>query len=85
MSDIESAGAQLDERANNNSKMYGDLAWTFPILSPAAHYLEEAERIRRLILEKTSTSPREILDLGCGAGNIDFHLKKILYGHGRRL
>ena len=62
-------------RTDSPIKMYRELAWVFPLVSPAEHYLEEAERIRRLILREAAIPVRRLLDLGCGAGNIDSHLK----------
>jgi len=57
-------------------RLYGDLAWTWPIISPPEHYVEESEAFARLIRESSLTDPRALLHLGCGGGHNDFTLKR---------
>jgi SAM-dependent methyltransferase len=61
----------LDER-----RLYGDLAWLWPIISPLADYEEEAEncaaRIRRFSRIPVST----LLHLGSGGGHLDYRLQR---------
>lgn len=56
--------------------MYRDLSWTWPIISPPEDYIEESERIKRLILKNTKIPVRTVLNLGCGGGHVDWVLKK---------
>jgi SAM-dependent methyltransferase len=57
-------------------RMYKDLAWTWPIISPPEDYVEEAEHFRKTILEHTTIPVKTLLDIGCGGGHIDRHLQK---------
>lgn len=61
----------LDER-----RLYGDLAWLWPIISPPADYEEETEncaaRIRRFSRIPVST----LLHLGSGGGHLDHLLQR---------
>lgn len=57
-------------------KMYADLAWLWPILSPKEDYVEESEFVARAIREHSAREPRTLLHLGCGGGHNDHTLKK---------
>ena len=57
------------------SRLYDDLAWLWPILSDPAHYREEAASYRDAIRGHATISTRTLLDLGCGGGHNDLHLK----------
>ena len=53
-------------------RLYSDLAWLWPILSPPEHYEDEAETLRQLYAElgrPRSPLPR-LLDLGAGGGHV---------------
>jgi len=53
-------------------RLYSDLAWLWPILSPPEHYEDEAETLRQLYAElgrARSQRPR-LLDLGAGGGHL---------------
>ena len=57
-------------------RMYRDMAWAWPIISPPEDYAEEAEMFRCAIEKHSKIPVRTLLDLGCGGGHNDFHLKK---------
>ena len=57
-------------------RLYGDLAWTWPIISPPADYIEEGERYRNLISQHSRIPVSTLLNLGCGGGHVDWVLKK---------
>ena len=57
-------------------RMYKDLAWTWPIISPPEDYADEAAQFRKAILDHSTIPVKTLLDIGCGGGHIDFHLKK---------
>lgn len=57
-------------------RLYSDLAWLWPILSPPEHYADEAATLRRLYAElgrRGGARPR-LLDLGAGGGHVLAHL-----------
>lgn len=62
--------------SSNQQRMYGDLAWTWPIISPPEEYEGEAERFRQMIQARSQIEVRTLLDLGCGGGHIDHTLKQ---------
>jgi SAM-dependent methyltransferase len=57
-------------------RMYGDLAWLWPVLSPKEDYVEVGEFIASAIREHSRIEVRTLLHLGCGGGHNDFTLKK---------
>ncbi len=59
-----------------DERMYSDLAWTWPIISPPEDYEKEAAQFRAAIEKYSDVPVRTILNLGCGGGHIDFHLKE---------
>ena len=62
-------------RADDQRRLYADLAWTWPIVSPAEHYVEEAEDFCRAIRDYAQIEVKTLLDLGCGGGHNDHLLK----------
>jgi trans-aconitate methyltransferase len=56
-------------------KLYRELASWYPLLTPVAHYAEEAAFYRRLFEAHSRRPPRTLLDLGCGGGHNAAHLK----------
>src|SRR5438477_134285 len=56
----------LDEQP----RMYTDFAGWWPLLSPPAHYIEEAADLRPTLLAATDQLPRTLLELGCGGGSV---------------
>ena len=62
------------------SRLYDDLAWLWPIPTACmprdpAHYRGEAASFRDAILGHATIPARTLLDLGCGGGHNDSHLK----------
>jgi SAM-dependent methyltransferase len=57
-------------------KLYHELALWWPLLSAPADYAEEAEFYRKTIVSVCSTTPKTVLEFGCGGGNNASHLKK---------
>ncbi len=60
----------------NACRLYDDLAWLWPIISPPGDYLAEAEEIAGLLRQWSRREVRRLLDLGCGGGHIDSGLKR---------
>jgi SAM-dependent methyltransferase len=57
-------------------RLYGDLAWTWPIISPVGNYIEETELFGKLIKENSKIEVKTLLHLGCGGGHNDYTFKK---------
>lgn len=57
-------------------RLYGDLAWLWPIISPPQDYVEETSYFAELIRAHSRPTVRTLLNLGCGGGHHDFGLKK---------
>ena len=64
-------------------RLYDDLAWLWPHLSPPEHYEPEAQRIDALIAEHLGGGPRDILELGAGGGHTLVHLAQQAGGRHR--
>ncbi len=56
-------------------RMYTDFAAWWPLLSPPAHYVEEAADLLPMLLSATEPPPSTLLELGSGGGSLAFHLK----------
>ncbi len=56
-------------------RLYKDLAWTWPIISPPENYKIEAKQFYTVIKQYSKIPTRTLLDLGCGGGHNDYHLK----------
>jgi SAM-dependent methyltransferase len=56
-------------------KLYSELSSWYHLLSAPADYAEEAEFVRTLILNESSSPPVTVLELGSGGGNNASHLK----------
>ncbi len=61
---------------NDQRRLYGDLAWTWPIISRKESYIAEAEEFREVISAHSPMAVQTVLHLGCGGGHLDFTLKK---------
>jgi SAM-dependent methyltransferase len=62
--------------SKDTRRLYNDLAWTWPIISPPEHYIEESERIKKVIRKFSTIPVKTLLNLGCGGGHVDWVLKK---------
>jgi SAM-dependent methyltransferase len=57
-------------------RLYKDLSWLWPVLSPPEDYIEEAEFLTNIIRDYLEFEPNTMLHLGCGGGHIDMTFKK---------
>ena len=62
--------------SNNEKRLYNDLAWAFPIITPLEHYLEETQLFCNIIREHSKIPLKTLLHLGCGGGHNDYIFKK---------
>jgi predicted TPR repeat methyltransferase len=62
--------------SNDQRRLYGDLAWTWPVISPPEDYVGEAETFCTAIREHAQVDVKTLLDLGCGGGHNDRTLKQ---------
>lgn len=60
----------------NQPRLYGDLAWTWPIISCKENYIEEAQQFCQLIRQYSRIEAQTLLHLGCGGGHLDWTLKQ---------
>lgn len=60
----------------NTPRLYDDLSWVWPLLSPPEDYPEEAALIAQHLLDAGVREGGSVLHLGCGGGSLDFHLKQ---------
>jgi SAM-dependent methyltransferase len=58
------------------NRLYKDLSWLYPFVSPLEHYIEETEYFSRIVKEQARKPVHSVLHLGCGCGHNDFVLKK---------
>lgn len=58
-------------------RLYSDLAYLWPALSPVEHYLAEAAVLRRILRDYLGrrSRPIELLELGAGGGHAIHHLR----------
>ena len=61
---------------NDQQRLYHDLAWAWPIISPPQGYVEETEQLCSIIQGHSRLEARTLLNLGCGGGHNDFTLKE---------
>src|SRR5690348_4916744 len=64
-------------------RLYRDLAWLWPILSPPDHYVDEAATLRATFRQlkgrartRTPKQRPRLLDLGAGGGHLLAHLAR---------
>ncbi len=57
-------------------RLYTDLTWLWPIISPPEDYVEEAEIFAAVIREHSKIPARALLHLGSGGGHVDWRLKR---------
>jgi SAM-dependent methyltransferase len=61
----------------DSRRLYHDLSWIWPIVSPPEDYIEETEFFSRVIKEKAEIDVKSLLHLGCGGGRNDFTFQKL--------
>lgn len=57
-------------------RLYDDLAWMWPIISPPEDYVEETELFSKTIKGHSRIEAKTLLHLGCGGGHNDYTFKK---------
>ncbi|MFC2164454.1 class I SAM-dependent methyltransferase [Acidobacteriota bacterium] len=60
----------------NEWRLYGDLAWLWPLWEDVSIYEHETELYVELIKNQTKNDVRTVLDIGCGGGKHSYWLKK---------
>lgn len=60
----------------NRHRLYEDLAWTWPIVSPPEHYADEAKGFWRFLRMGAMGPVHDVLHLGSGGGHVDANLKR---------
>ena len=63
----------MKEKVN---RLYNDLVWIWPIISPHEDYVEESNLFSTVIKEHSQIEVKTLLHLGCGGGHNDFTFKK---------
>jgi len=66
----------MSQSPNNQQRLYGDLAWVWPIISPPEHYVDETEHFCKVIKEYSHINVKTLLNLGCGGGHNDHTLQR---------
>jgi SAM-dependent methyltransferase len=61
--------------SRDRRRLYGDLAWTWPIVSPSEHYVGESETFAGLVRAHGRGEMKSLLNLGSGGGHNDWTLK----------
>lgn len=61
--------------AEPQARLYSDLARWWPLLSPPAHYVEEAADLLPALRAAADAPPRTLLELGSGGGSLACNLK----------
>jgi SAM-dependent methyltransferase len=57
-------------------RLYHDLNWIWPIVSPPEDYIEETEFFSRVIKKEVQVDAQTLLHLGCGGGRNDHTFQK---------
>jgi SAM-dependent methyltransferase len=65
----------MNPLSENQCRLYGELAYLWPVVSPVEEYSQESEAWRKVLREKLGPGRHEILELGSGGGHLLFHLK----------
>ena len=61
-----SAGGMTESSGKDQRRLYGDLAWTWPIVSAPATYVEESERFCEIIRQHSQIEAETLLNMGFG-------------------
>jgi SAM-dependent methyltransferase len=67
-------GSSMNSSEIRQNRLYGDLAYLWPLLSPPGDYAEEARYWREALREKLGPGPHRLLELGSGGGHNLHHL-----------
>ncbi len=67
-------GEGMDSQSIRLNRLYDDLAYLWPLLSPPEEYAEEASFWRATLLESLGSGRHRILELGSGGGHNLSHL-----------
>ena len=73
---LDAPGGSVPTLQRDVRRLYKDLAWTWPIVSPPEEYAEEARQFWDFLQAAASIDVKTVLHLGCGAGHVDSHLKR---------
>jgi SAM-dependent methyltransferase len=65
----------VSEPSNQPTKLYGDLADWWHLLSPVGDYAEEAAIFAQVIRGRARHTVQHVVEFGSGGGNNAFHLK----------
>ena len=65
-----------ERSSGDERRLYSDLAWLWPIISPPQNYVEETEQLCQVVRDCSRIEVRSLLHLGCGAGHNDYTLKE---------
>ena len=60
----------------NQGKLYNELSWVWPIISPHEEYEEETRFFSNTIVENALIPVKNVLHLGCGGGHNDCYFKE---------
>jgi SAM-dependent methyltransferase len=66
----------LEAQSKDQRRLYDDLAWTWPIISPPEDYVSQSEYFARVISQHATIGERSLLHLGCGGGHNDQTFKQ---------
>ena len=77
MPDRNEEGCELKRGPEKDQwRLYSDLAWTWPIISPPEDYIEETVFFSQKIAEYAQIDAKTLLHLGCGGGHNDYTFKR---------
>ncbi|MEW5872305.1 MAG: class I SAM-dependent methyltransferase [Chloroflexota bacterium] len=62
--------------ARDQKRLYADLAWLWPLISPPEDYVSEAGEFVQAIRQHARIEVKTLLDLGCGGGHNDHTLRQ---------
>jgi SAM-dependent methyltransferase len=62
--------------SRDRRRLYSDLAWLWPIISPPEDYVAETKEVIDLIQDYSQIPVTHLLNIGCGGGHNDFTLKE---------
>jgi len=70
------SSARSSQKSGRPERLYKDLAWTFPIITPLDHYIEETRQLWSILQAEARIPVKELLHLGCGGGHNDHIFKE---------